>query len=108
MHRVCRIAIVAAVAVAGSGGCKSGPSDDQCKQLLEHLVDLEFAKAGAAAPRESAKAESTKAKAAVVEAKASAFMDTCKNKMARSRVVCALAATSLDGEGGVAKCDEAK
>ena len=26
-------------------GCKNGPSDDDCKQLLDHLIDLEFKKA---------------------------------------------------------------
>src|SRR5438552_479980 len=41
--------IAALVAV----GCKSGPSDDQCKQLLDHLVDLELKKGGAAATTEA-------------------------------------------------------
>jgi hypothetical protein len=89
-------------------GCQSGPSEDQCKQLLDHLVDLEFKKAGAAAPNDAVKADLAKAKTAVTEAKASEFMETCTKKMARSRVECALAANDLDGENGVGKCDEAK
>ena len=44
MNRLVVVALLAAV------GCKNAPSEDQCKQLLEHLVDLEFKKAGAAAP----------------------------------------------------------
>ncbi len=84
-------------------GCKSGPSEDQCKQLLDHLVDLEFKKGGAAAGNDVAKQ-----KAAVIEAKSSEFLDTCTKKMARSRVECALAANDLDGENGVGRCDEAK
>ena len=94
--------IAALVAV----GCKSGPSDDQCKQLLDHLVDLELKKGGAAATTEAMKTEIAKQKAAVTEAKAAEFLDTCAKKMTRSRVECALAASDLDT--GVAKCDESK
>ena len=89
-------------------GCKNGPSEDQCKQLLEHLVDLEFKKAGAAATTDAMKQEIAKQKTAVTEAKKTEFIDTCTKKMARSRVECALNATELDGDNGVAKCDEAK
>ena len=89
-------------------GCKSGPSDDQCKQLLDHLVDLEIKKAGAAATNDAMKAELAKTKTAVTESKATEFIDTCTKKMARGRVECALAANDLDGENGVGKCDEAK
>ena len=89
-------------------GCQSGPSQDQCKQLLDHLVDLEFKKAGAAATNDALKAELQKSKTAVTESKATEFLETCTKKMARSRVECALAANELDGESGVSKCDEAK
>lgn len=86
-------------------GCKNAPSEDQCKQLLVHLVDLEFKKAGAAASSDSMKAEIAKQKQAVSDAKASEFLDACINKTARSRVECALTAADLEA---VAKCDEAK
>src|SRR5215468_11782209 len=86
-------------------GCKSAPSEDQCKQLLDHLVDLEFKKAGATASSDSMKAEIAKQKQAVSDAKASEFLETCAKKTAKSRVECALAAADLDA---VAKCDEAK
>src|ERR1700759_3151208 len=87
-------------------GCKNGPSQDKCKQLLDHLVDLEFKKAGAAATSDAAKQEIMKSKTAVAEAKTAEFMETCEKKMTKSRVDCALAANELDGESGVAKCDE--
>src|SRR5512140_896898 len=98
MKRVCLLLVLAV-------GCKSGPSEDQCKQLLDHLVDLEFKKAGAAATSDTLKAELAKQKTAVTEAKSSEFLDTCTKKMARSRVECALGANDLDGENGVGKCD---
>jgi hypothetical protein len=85
-------------------GCKNAPSEDQCKQLLDHLVDLEFKKAGAAAG-EAMKAEIAKQKQAVSAAKATEFVDTCLKKTAKNRIECALAATDLDA---VSKCDEVK
>lgn len=94
--------ILAGVLLAA--GCKNAPSEDQCKQLLDHLVDLEFKKAGAAA-NESMKAELAKQKRAVSEAKVSEFVEACTKKTARTRIDCALAATDLEA---VVKCDEAK
>lgn len=88
--------------------CGKGPSEDQCKQLLTHLVDLEFKKAGAAATSDAMKAEIAKQKTAVSESRAGEFMDTCKKKMSKARVECALAANELDGDNGVGKCDESK
>src|SRR5215467_10528873 len=85
-------------------GCKNAPSEDQCKQLLEHLIDLEIKKAGAASS-DAAKAELAKAKQAVSEAKSAEFLDACVKKTARSRVECVLAAGDLEG---VARCDDAK
>jgi hypothetical protein len=97
-----------AVALVLVVGCKNGPSQDRCKQLLDHLVDLEFKKAGAGASSDAAKQEIAKSKTAVTEAKTAEFMDTCQKKMTKSRVDCALAANDLDGENGVGKCDESK
>lgn len=88
--------------------CKNGPSEDQCKQLLDHMVDLEFKKAGAAASSDAMKQEIAKQKTKVSEAKRAEFVDMCTKKLAKSRVECALNATELDGDNGVAKCDEAK
>src|SRR3954469_24124016 len=86
-------------------GCKNAPSEDQCKQLLDHLVDLEFKKAGAAAVSDSMKAEIAKQKQAVSEVKESEFLDACTKKTAKARIECALAAGDLEAVG---KCDEAK
>jgi hypothetical protein len=91
-----------------AAACGKGPSDDQCKKLLTHLVDLEFKKAGAAASSDAMKSEIAKQKTAVTEAKSKEFIDTCKNKMAKARVECALKANELEGDNGVAKCDDAK
>lgn len=89
-----------------TAACKNGPSEDQCKELLDHLVDLEFKKAGAAATTDVQKQEIARQKGALAEAKTAEFIETCKDKTAKSRVECALAATDLDT--GVAKCDENK
>jgi hypothetical protein len=89
-------------------GCKSGPSDDQCKQLLDHLVDLEFKKAGAAASSDTQKADIAKQKTKVAEGKSAEFVEQCTKKTSRARVECALAANDIDGDNGVSKCDEAK
>jgi hypothetical protein len=87
------------------GACGKGPSDDQCKQLLTHIVDIEFKEAGAAASSEQLKTEIAKQKTAVSEAKSKEFLDTCKKKMAKTRVECALKANDKES---MAKCDEAK
>ena len=86
-------------------GCKKAPSEEQCKQLLDHLVDLEFKKAGAAGANDTMKAEIAKQKQAVAAAKSVEFVDVCVSKTAKSRIECALAANDLDA---VAKCDEQK
>src|SRR5689334_12692364 len=91
-------------AVLLAAGCNSAPSEEQCKQLLDHLVDLEFKKAGAASG-ETAKAELAKQKQAVSEAKAAEFVEACTKKTPRSRVECTLLAGDLEG---VTKCDEVK
>jgi hypothetical protein len=87
-------------------GCGKTPSDEQCKQLLDHLVTLEFDKAGAKEggkeKAESQKAELAKQRDKVIEAKTTEFMAQCTKKTATDRVECALAATTLDE---VAKCD---
>jgi hypothetical protein len=99
-----RWALLAVLAALCTGGCGKGPSEDQCKDLLDHLVDLEFKKAGTSATADTQKSDLAKQKAAVVEAKWPEFYKECGDKTAKERVDCALAATDLDA---VAKCDEA-
>lgn len=91
--------VVAAVVLAA---CSNGPSEDQCKQLLDHLVDLEFKRAGSTATADQQKADLEKQKAKVIEAKTDEFVAACTEKTARARVECALAANDLEA---VAKCD---
>ena len=91
-------------AVLLATGCKNAPSEDQCKQLLEHLVDLEFKKAGAASS-DAVKADLAKQKQAVSEAKSAEFLDTCTKKTSKARIECALAAGDLEG---VTRCDDVK
>jgi hypothetical protein len=98
MARLCALALLLVAA------CNSGPSKDQCKQLLDHLVDLEFKKAGTAETSDSMKAELAKQKAAATEAKAEEFIDSCTKKTSKARVECALGASNLDAD--LAKCDE--
>lgn len=95
----------AAIACVLAAACSKGPSDDQCKTLLDHLVDLEFKKAGAGATTEAMKSELAKQKQAVTDAKSAEFIETCQKKTSKDRVECALAASDIDG---VAKCDESK
>ena len=94
-----------AVALLLVMGCKNGPSQDQCKQLLDHLIDLEFRKAGAASGGDSMKAEIAKQKQAVMDAKSPEFVEACTKRTARTRIECALGAPDLDA---VAKCDDVK
>lgn len=95
MKRVALLLLVAA-------GCNKGPSEDQCKQLLDHIVDLEFKRAGAAATTDAMKTELARQKSAVVDNKSPEFMAQCVDKTARTRVECALATTDLDA---LAACD---
>lgn len=85
-----------------TAGCGKAPSHDQCTQLLEHLVDLEFKKAGATATAESQKGDLAKQKASVIDAKSAEFVAACTDKTAKARVECALSAADLEA---VAKCD---
>jgi len=100
--------VFALVTFVLGAACGKGPSDDDCKKFLDHLVDLEFKKAGAAATTDAMKQEIAKQKNTVTEAKSAEFLDVCKKKMSKARVQCAIAATELDGEHGIGKCDEAK
>src|SRR6476646_4280056 len=100
MRKVCLLVVLAI-------GCKNGPSEDQCKQLLDHLVDLEFKKAGAAASSDAMKADLANKKT-VTDKVQNEFMEACSKKMSKGRVECALNANALDGDNGVAKCDETK
>ena len=85
-------------------GCKNAPSEEECRQLLDHLVDLEFKKGGAIAS-DSAKGELAKLKQAVSEAAAAKFVEICTKKTAKNRIDCAVAAVDLEA---LTRCDEVK
>ena len=85
-------------------GCSKAPSEDQCRQLLDHLVDLEIAKIGATAT-DATKQDLAKQKETVASAKVEGFMEVCRKQTHKSRVECALAAKDLEA---FAKCDEQK
>ena len=91
-------------AVLLATGCKSAPTEDQCRQLLDHLVDLEFKKAGATGG-DVVKTDLAKQKQSVSEARLAEFLEACVKRTARSRVECALGSSDLEA---VAKCDEVK
>ena len=78
---VCRCCVVLALLVA----CSKAPSEDQCRKLLEHVVDLELKKAGVGSA-EGAKADIDKLRAQVADVKAPEFVETCTTKTSRARV----------------------
>jgi hypothetical protein len=97
--------VIALVLVVGLPACNKAPSEDDCKQLLDHMVDLELKKSGTAGA-DAAKADLAKAKASIVDAKLTdGYVDKCTKNTPKSRVACALNASDLDG---VARCDEGK
>src|SRR5262245_60078708 len=73
---------------------KAQPEPELCDELLRHLVDLEFAKAGSVD-------DADKQKQMVIDAKADEFRKTCTSAP-RERVLCAIAANDLEA---VASCD---
>lgn len=90
-----------------AAACNKAPSEDDCKQLLDHMVDLELKKSGTGGAADGAKADLAKEKAAVVDAKLSdGFVEKCTKNTPRSRIDCALNASDLDT--GVTRCDEGK
>jgi hypothetical protein len=100
-----RWVIVAFAALLGTG-CNKAPSEDDCKALLDHMVDLELKKGGTGGTGDAAKADIAKQKATIVDAKLTdGYLDKCTKNTPKSRVACALNASDLDG---VARCDEGK
>jgi hypothetical protein len=98
------------VVLVVAAACNKGPSEDQCKQALDKLVDLEFKKGGSTAV-DVQKTELERQKEDVVKSKQDTFMAACMQKTARERVDCVLSATTLDCPDdkkdcqSVARCD---
>lgn len=98
-----RLRVIVLGLVTGLAACNKGPSEDQCHQLLDHLVDLEFNKSGAA-KTDATKAEVARQKKEVAAKMLNDFTLACTDKTAKARVDCALAAGDIDK--GVAACDK--
>ena len=99
-----RVAVALLMVVA----CKNGPSQDQCKQLLDHLVDLEFKKARRGCLERRDEGGDREEQGRGHRSEDDRVHGHLQKKMTKSRVDCALAANDLDGENGVGKCDESK
>jgi hypothetical protein len=87
-----------------AAGCSNAPSGEQCKQALDHLLELEVDQAGGnKGLTEEMKADLVKQKANVSEALRSQFMEACVKKTPRDVVECVNKAKTIDDAG---KCDE--
>jgi hypothetical protein len=90
-------------ALALCAACTKGASQEQCTQLLDHLVDLEFRHVGATLQTVQQQSDLAEMKAAVQKAKSPEFLTACQDRTAKERVECALVAPDI---AAVAKCDE--
>lgn len=97
-----------AMALLLAAGCNKGAGEDQCKKLMEHMLDLEIAKSGgkgsgAEAPPPEVVEKNAKQKAAAVELKAAEFVQLCNERVDKKRVECALAAKDWEA---IEACDK--
>jgi len=107
LHRATSV-LVLALGLGGlgaAGGCSNAPSEQQCQQLLEHLIDLEIAASGGKNVTEEMKADLAKQKKQIADYAATKYTESCVKRTPTSVVECALKARTLDE---VAKCDERK
>nr|HEX4315690.1 hypothetical protein [Kofleriaceae bacterium] len=87
-------------------GCSQAPSEDQCKRLLDHVVELELKQIGGSGgglPAEATDAFA-KMKLSVGNLSSSSFLDGCTTKVSKARVECALEATSVECPDGKSDC----
>lgn len=100
--------LVLAMAVVLAAGCNKGAGEDQCKKLMEHMLDLEIARSGAkgsgaeALPPEVTE-KNAKQKTAALELKSAEFVTLCNEKIDKKRIECALAAKDFEA---LEKCDK--
>ena len=81
--------LVGLLAVAA---CADKPSEKQCRDLLDHVIKLEYEAAG----DEPDKDRLQKAKAQLSTYVEDDFMQQCLDELPKKRVVCGLAARSKD------------
>ena|SRR5258705_2924261 len=99
-----RVLLALGLAAGLAGGCNKAPSADQCKQALDHLLELEVDNAGGGKGlTDEMKADLQKQKTNVAEDLRTKFMDACVKKTPRDIVECTLKAKTL---GDAGKCDE--
>jgi hypothetical protein len=85
--------------------CGSGPSQESCDQLLDHLIDLELQSGGGKGVTEPMKADLVKQKKQLSDYVREKFMASCMKKTAKGLIDCGITAKNQDELG---KCDEAK
>ena len=97
-----RAALFMLVALFALGSCTDKPSAGDCDKLLDHVLELELAKAGGTASRkDDLDFEAQKKK--VREYVEDDFMDHCLNETPKPQIDCALKAKTL---GQLAECDK--
>jgi hypothetical protein len=87
---VLRASLLSAVLLTGAA-CGKTPSKGECEKLLEHLVELEAAAAGAGAMSDKGELDQQKKKV-----KDSIGLDFCLKDMSVDQVECGLKARSLE------------
>jgi hypothetical protein len=84
-------------------GCGKTPTQGDCEQLLEHVVELEMAAGGASATTDEARANLAAQKKKVSGYVGQDFLESCVKDLPMSQLKCGLAAKTLDE---LARCDE--
>lgn len=101
--RACLVSLVLVLGLALFAGCSDGPSQDQCKRLLDHMVSLESESGGGGAVSEEAKKNLEAQKKEMTDYLEKDFMKYCLEELPRPQVECALKARSLEA---ASKCDK--
>lgn len=102
MRALLGLAVAAAFALS-IGGCGDTASKDDCKKLLDHIIQLEMNAAGTGNLTPDMKADIEDQKKQLTEYLESGFVDKCTKETPGSYVKCGLKAKDLDG---LAACDK--
>jgi hypothetical protein len=94
---------VAAAFVFTVGACGDTASKDDCKKLLDHIIQLEMNAAGTGNLTPDMKADIEGQKKKLTEYLEKGFVDKCTKETPGSYVQCGLKAKDL---GGLAECDK--
>jgi hypothetical protein len=88
-----------------AAACGNAPSQEQCEQLMTHLIDLELVKGGGKNVTPEMKADLEKQKTQIAEYTHDKFMEACMKKTAKAVVECGARAKD---EAELAACDESE